>query len=243
MHVAPHRNLGFSTAFVQGNTDPEATMAELDSMLPVLAAMEDYKTSASSLGEPARARDELEVTFLGTGSAVPSKYRSVTCILLDLFEDGCILLDGGEGSFAQFVRHVGVANVDDELLRLKLFWVSHMHADHHTGLLKFLAERRRVVLARGLPLQENLPMVMGPAEVHHYLREVEIAGGPVGFHFIPNLETQSPGHSHSRFFRDTLGLTLFQSIPVIHCRGTDACLHFGPSERLALRLFWGHAAL
>ena len=45
---------------------------------------------------------------------------AVTCILLDLFEDGCILLDGGEGSFAQFVRHVGVANVDDVSCNLLL---------------------------------------------------------------------------------------------------------------------------
>lgn len=37
----------------------------------------------------------------------------VTCIHLDLFEDGCILLDGGECSFSQFIRHVGIERLDD----------------------------------------------------------------------------------------------------------------------------------
>lgn len=41
-------------------------------------------------------RDEWEVTFLGTGAAVPSKYRNVTGIHVNLFDHGGLLLDCGE---------------------------------------------------------------------------------------------------------------------------------------------------
>lgn len=41
-----------------------------------------------------------DVVFLGTGSAVPSKYRNVTGIYVRLAKGG-ILLDCGEGSFHQ----------------------------------------------------------------------------------------------------------------------------------------------
>ena len=41
-------------------------------------------------------RQELEVTFLGTGAAVPSKYRNVTGVLANLFDRGALLMDCGE---------------------------------------------------------------------------------------------------------------------------------------------------
>ena len=40
-------------------------------------------------------RDEWEVTFLGTGAAIPSKYRNVTGIHVNLFGRGGLLLDCG----------------------------------------------------------------------------------------------------------------------------------------------------
>ena len=41
-------------------------------------------------------REELEVTFLGTGAAIPSKYRNVTGVLANLFARGALLMDCGE---------------------------------------------------------------------------------------------------------------------------------------------------
>jgi hypothetical protein len=40
-------------------------------------------------------RRDFEVTFLGTGAAVPSKYRNVTGIHLNLFDNGGLLMDCG----------------------------------------------------------------------------------------------------------------------------------------------------
>jgi hypothetical protein len=45
-----------------------------------------------------------ELVFLGTGSAVPSKYRNVSAILLRLPRHGALMLDCGEGSYGQLVR-------------------------------------------------------------------------------------------------------------------------------------------
>ena len=45
-----------------------------------------------------------KVTFLGTGSSVPSKYRNASCILVEVVPDSFIILDCGEGSLNQLVR-------------------------------------------------------------------------------------------------------------------------------------------
>ena len=40
-------------------------------------------------------REELEVVFLGTGAAIPAKYRNVSGIFVNLFSRGGIMLDCG----------------------------------------------------------------------------------------------------------------------------------------------------
>ena len=75
----------------------------------------------------------LEITFLGTGAAIPSKYRNVTGIYLDLFARGGMLIDCGEGSLGQLMRRVG-SNTNSVVRGLKCIWISHIHTDHHAGL-------------------------------------------------------------------------------------------------------------
>ena len=72
------------------------------------------ETSASSIGP-----EELEITFLGTGSAIPSKYRNVTGIYLDFFARGSMLLDCGEGSYGQLIRRFGKEGADEAIKKLK----------------------------------------------------------------------------------------------------------------------------
>lgn len=50
------------------------------------------------------SRDEMELVFLGTGSSQPAKHRNVTGIYIHMFEKGGILLDCGEGTYAQLKR-------------------------------------------------------------------------------------------------------------------------------------------
>ncbi|KAI0840399.1 beta-lactamase-like protein [Hypoxylon sp. FL0890] len=75
---------------------------------------------------------DAEIITLGTGSALPSKYRNVSATLARVPGCGNYLFDCGENTLGQLQRTFG----DDlpEILRdLKGIWISHLHADHHLG--------------------------------------------------------------------------------------------------------------
>ncbi|KAH7289310.1 hypothetical protein KP509_31G069800 [Ceratopteris richardii] len=91
------------------------------------------------------SREEMEVVFLGTGSSQPSKHRNVTGIYIHLFERGGLLLDCGEGTFAQLKRRYGAEGADNVLMGLKCIWISHMHADHFLGLGRILSARKELL--------------------------------------------------------------------------------------------------
>ncbi|KAK7402288.1 hypothetical protein VNO78_14435 [Psophocarpus tetragonolobus] len=110
-------------------------------------------------------RDDLEIVLLGTGSSQPSKYRNVSSIYINLFSRGGLLLDCGEGTLGQLKRRYGIAGADDAVRTLRCIWISHIHADHHTGLARILALRRD--LLRGLPHEPVL--VIGPRQLKRYL--------------------------------------------------------------------------
>ncbi|GJP55829.1 hypothetical protein CLOM_g14854 [Closterium sp. NIES-68] len=93
-------------------------------------------------------REEVEVVFLGTGSSQPSKYRNLSGIYLHRFDYGGMILDCGEGSYAQLTRRFGPEKAEDIIAGLKCIWISHIHADHHTGLVRILAARRDILLRR-----------------------------------------------------------------------------------------------
>nr|PVC50875.1 tRNA 3' processing endoribonuclease [Theileria orientalis] len=85
-----------------------------------------------------------KLTFLGTGCSVPSVYRNVSAILVQVYENHSILLDSGEGTvlqilytctdFDEFVR---------KILSIKIVFISHSHADHHLGLYYILALQKK----------------------------------------------------------------------------------------------------
>ncbi|KAK0535344.1 hypothetical protein OC835_002393 [Tilletia horrida] len=101
------------------------------------------------------------ITPLGTGSAMPSKYRNVSSTLIQFPRPPgvpesepapCVLLDAGEGTYGQLRRKFGKEGVDQILLGLKLFFVSHIHADHHIGVSRVLIERRKLAHRARHPL-------------------------------------------------------------------------------------------
>ncbi len=63
--------------------------------------------------------DELEVTFLGTGASIPSKYRNVSGIYLDFFDRGGVMLDCGEGSHGQLIRRFGKEGAKRAIQKLR----------------------------------------------------------------------------------------------------------------------------
>lgn len=114
-------------------------------------------------------REDMEIVLLGTGSSQPSKYRNVTSIFINLFSNGSLLLDCGEGTLAQLKRRFGIGGADDAVRGLRCIWISHIHADHHTGLARILSLRRD--LLKGVPHEPLI--VIGPRKLKLYLDAYE----------------------------------------------------------------------
>lgn len=77
---------------------------------------------------------DAEIICLGTGSALPSKYRNVSATLLRVPGSGSYLFDCGENTLGQLRRIFSSAELSDILRDLKIIWISHLHADHHLGI-------------------------------------------------------------------------------------------------------------
>lgn len=116
------------------------------------------------------------IGFVGTGSAIPSKYRNVSGCFLQLAipsssgsheqarrkRRGIVVLDWGEGSCGQLSRllysyHQGSHPIASSphnrfisfLEDLEIVFISHGHADHHLGLLALLELRHQYCYSGG----------------------------------------------------------------------------------------------
>ena len=69
----------------------------------------------------------MEITFLGTSSAVPSKYRNHAGIVLKYFKD-TMLFDCGEGT----QRQLTYAKISP--MKIDKIFITHFHGDHILGL-------------------------------------------------------------------------------------------------------------
>ncbi|XP_076898360.1 tRNAse Z TRZ4, mitochondrial-like isoform X2 [Bidens hawaiensis] len=114
-------------------------------------------------------RESVEIVLLGTGSSQPSKYRNVSSVFINLFSKGSLLLDCGEGTLGQLKRRFGIQGADNAVKGLKCIWISHIHADHHTGLARILTLRRD--LLKGLPHEPLI--VIGPRQLKRFLDAYE----------------------------------------------------------------------
>ena len=75
----------------------------------------------------------MKITFLGTASGKPSKYRNVTSIAIELDDSEYILIDCGEGTQSQILKS------DLKFNKLASIYITHLHGDHIFGLPGLLA--------------------------------------------------------------------------------------------------------
>ncbi|XP_030317791.1 zinc phosphodiesterase ELAC protein 2 [Calypte anna] len=170
-----------------------------------------------------------EIVFLGTGSAIPMKIRNVSSTLVNTSSTRSLLLDCGEGTFGQLCRHYG-ERVDQVLCNLLAVFVSHMHTDHHSGLLNILMERRRAFAALG---QAFSPLfLVAPEQImpwlHEYHSHCEEILGDIKMitsqSLVKGCENIKP--KAKWFFSSLLenyDLAEFQTCEVQHCKNAFAC--------------------
>jgi len=84
---------------------------------------------------------------------------------------GGILLDSGEGTFGQLVRRFGSDEALQIILSLNCIFISHIHADHHLGLIRILCLRNELISRIKNP--ESIPplLVVGPRTLAHWMAE------------------------------------------------------------------------
>lgn len=233
--VTPAARRGFdaSNCFPRLDFDEvRASTATVQERLKRESLNEDESVSP----QPAKLDVAGRITFLGTGCAIPSKYRNVTGMYLELEvppvsptaasteekpEWGGMMFDCGEGSFGQLYRYAnGEATRLRELVnKLKCIWISHNHADHHLGTVRMLSERSRDV--------EPL-LIIGPTPVEFWLSEyAELDPTVQGkYRFVDNFvfndldarfeEAVAVSKPTRAWLRTELRVTGFECVPVKH---------------------------
>ncbi|XP_042308509.1 zinc phosphodiesterase ELAC protein 2 [Sceloporus undulatus] len=170
-----------------------------------------------------------EVIFLGTGSAIPMKIRNVSSTLINISSNQSLILDCGEGTFGQLCRHYG-DEIDKILCNIAAVFVSHIHADHHTGLLNILLQRHRAFMTLG---QSPSPLLLvAPTQLMTWLHQYndhcqEILGH---INMIPARFLMEGCDVFKPKAKAFIGLLLekydfsrFQTCEVRHCKNAFAC--------------------
>ncbi|EAN31768.2 Beta-lactamase superfamily protein [Theileria parva strain Muguga] len=142
---------------------PKQSRIDVTSVLPT--DLEEWDVS------PIEVEIESEfpkLTFLGTGCSVPSVYRNVSAILLQLHKHYSILLDCGEGTVLQMLL---ISNSFDDFIdkisSIRLVFISHSHADHHLGLYHLISLRNK------FNSQGPKPLIIASHNIRYWLKEFE----------------------------------------------------------------------
>jgi len=178
-----------------------------------------------------------ELIFTGTGSAIPCKHRNVAGMYLKMSNGNGMLLDVGEGTIGQLLRlwkgafsssEEGTAADSDlvyrqlqsQLKNIKAVWISHSHADHHLGIIRFLNERNKIISAGESFDEGDRVILIAPSSVFRFLSEYEAVDPTIRGGYLPvNCEDILPGKVNpveDRLYQ-TLEITRILSVHVTHC--------------------------
>eukprot|EP00814_Leptocylindrus_danicus_P006352 CAMPEP_0116013760 /NCGR_PEP_ID=MMETSP0321-20121206/5906_1 /TAXON_ID=163516 /ORGANISM="Leptocylindrus danicus var. danicus, Strain B650" /LENGTH=854 /DNA_ID=CAMNT_0003483347 /DNA_START=113 /DNA_END=2678 /DNA_ORIENTATION=+ len=193
-------------------------------------------------------RQLAELSFTGTGSAIPCKHRNVNGIYMRMNNGNAILLDPGEGTMGQLLRlwtgqKEDESSVQNRICNIRAIWVSHPHADHHLGLIRILCQRND--LCPDDPL-----ILMAPPPIFYFLEEyVELEPRLRGSYVKVSSTDMVHGKINPQIEKlsEDLGLSSCFCVPVSHCQHSYGVVidgtSFGkvafsgdcrPSTRLAL---------
>ena len=242
--LGPQRKLGLifpeNSEFVESMLTFKKELVgnlELQTSLQIVQE-ERKKIVAGTLDDPhdvllrSEASALRNIYFLGTGSAIPCKYRNVSGILLNL-EEYSLLLDAGEGSWAQLVALSTAKgfSATETARRLRLAWISHPHADHHLGIIRVAYERKRCLATQTHECFDPLVVIAPPAVLalledysrfDSYFQDAYI-GLPCAcfdelqeIHLDRSVEQQGQYHFTQRML-ERVGIRSLLNCPVDHC--------------------------
>ncbi|KAI6708657.1 hypothetical protein PZA11_002310 [Diplocarpon coronariae] len=165
---------------------------------------------------------DAEVITLGTGSALPSKYRNVSATLLRVPGYGDYLFDCGENTLGQLKRVFG-EDLPEVLRNLKVIWISHLHADHHLGTASVIKKWAKET-ASNEATKNNSLVVASHDGMTNWLREFSEVED-FGYERVqPVVMTREADYSHVFPTEESLafGLTSIKACAVEHCHGALA---------------------
>ncbi|XP_072560984.1 zinc phosphodiesterase ELAC protein 2 isoform X1 [Paramormyrops kingsleyae] len=217
--------------------DRDEFVREAMALPDFLGELEEWRRLQAADGGPpgGGAGKYPELVFLGTASSLPMKIRNVSGTLVNISTSQSLLLDCGEGTFGQLCRHYG-DGVDELLTRLSTVFISHMHADHHTGLLHLLYQRERALETLGKPFAPVY--LVAPLQIMHWLQQYDEHCQPILKHvnIIPSRflveGSEEPNNKTKSLIQAMLKkseLEKLQTCVVPHCRGSFGCSLWHPS--------------
>jgi ribonuclease Z len=185
-HLSPISAVGLDVTEVSPDMDLASVMAafseeknpKFHAHRAELRAHYNAHTTACLKANPTGRSPPYYVVFLGTGAALPSKYRNVSSTFVKLESQpyepagsarskGSFLLDAGEGTFGQLSRHyVDRAQLNSILRDLRAIFISHMHADHHLGVMRILVKRAALMGPNAPPL-----LIIAPPHYRNWIEE------------------------------------------------------------------------
>ncbi|CAG9333397.1 unnamed protein product [Blepharisma stoltei] len=149
------------------------------------------------------------ILILGTSSAKPDQFRSVSSIWVGDFGSS-FLFDCGEGTYGQLCRHFG-DNIDKALVKIKTIFISHLHEDHHSGIAKLVHERSKLTSE---PLN-----IVAHGKFQYDLETFKTIFAPFNYNFYSSLHTpRIPGIKLIKFV-PTIHNTKSHGIIIIHESG------------------------
>ena len=148
------------------NLDTAAVLKEIpkDVLQLAQAAREELASESTANGAMKQSlpSQDAEVICLGTGSALPSKYRNVSATLVRVPGYGSYLMDCGENTLGQLKRVFTPHELAEVFHDLKVIWISHLHADHHLGTASVIKAWHEEV--HGKKDSNNRPPRLSPSQ-------------------------------------------------------------------------------
>ncbi|KAI9646087.1 hypothetical protein NHQ30_005526 [Ciborinia camelliae] len=208
------------TEQVVREADPEVLALANEARKEVMSP--EYQAKLDEIQKDIPCKDA-EVITLGTGSALPSKYRNVSATLLRVPEYGNYLFDAGENTLGQMKRVFG-KDLPGVLSNLKAIWISHLHADHHLGTASIIKAWNDETSKNEATRNNKLAIASDHGMIHWLTEYSEVEN--YGFERLELVEmTPAVNNLYEEFTpaqTEAFGLSSIQACQVNHCHGALA---------------------